>query len=128
MALDVIKSDSDRENYDKEFQELSNKFSKLISRNLMIRAPETQWQSTSLLVGCHGMMPGKHALNASNADSEYTHYMATVTSQEEQDEINRQPKGGAIGIQVWLGGSADASIEGEWRWVEASLRAMKIVV
>ena len=43
--------------------------------------------------------------------------MATVTSQEEQDEINRQLQGAVTGIQVWLGGS-DASTEGEWRWVE----------
>ena len=43
--------------------------------------------------------------------------MATITSQEEQDEIDRQLQGAGTGIALWLGGS-DANTEGDWRWVE----------
>ena len=118
MALDVTKSDADRENYDKEFQELRQQvlevdLQKFNDQNLFLN---TKYSLT--MTGPKSWNDARqHALNASNTDLEYTHYMATVTSQEEQDEINRQLQGAATGIQVWLGGS-DASAEGEWRWVE----------
>ncbi len=118
MALDVTKSDSDRENYDKEFQELRQQ---VLEIDLQKFNDQSLFRNTKYSLTITGGMSWndarQHALNASNADSEYTHYMATVTSQEEQDEINRQLQGAATGIQVWLGGS-DASTEGEWRWVE----------
>ena len=118
MALDVTKSDSDRENYDKEFQELREQ---VLQIDLHKFNDQDLFRNTKYSLTITGGMSWndarQHVLNASNADSEYTHYMATVTSQEEQDEINRQLQGAVTGIQVWLGGS-DASTEGEWRWVE----------
>ena len=119
MALDVTKSDADRENYDKEFQELRQqvldidlqKFNeKALFRNteygIIITPTKLSWLNSQL-----------HAANASATDAEYTHYMATITSQDEQDEIDRQLKGAGAGLALWLGGS-DANTEGEWRWVE----------
>ena len=58
-----------------------------------------------------------HAERSSNGDPQYDHYMATITSSDEQDEINRQLEGELDNIALWLGGS-DAHTEGEWRWVE----------
>lgn len=119
MALDVTKSDSDRQNYNKEFQELRlqvldidlQEFNeKALFRNtkygIIITPTRLSWSSSQ-----------QHAAVSSAADSEYTHYMATITSQEEQDEIDRQLQGAGTGIALWLGGS-DANNEGDWRWVE----------
>ena len=119
MALDVTKSDSDRENYDKEFQELRHQVleidlkefnEKALFRNtkygIIITPTRLSWLDSQ-----------QHAADASASDSEFTHYMATITSQEEQDEIDRQLQGAGTGIALWLGGS-DANTEGDWRWVE----------
>jgi flagellin-like hook-associated protein FlgL len=119
MALDVTKSDTDRENYDKEFQELRQQVleidlqefnKKALFRNtkygIIITPTKLSWLNSQ-----------QHAAAASAADPEYTHYMATITSQAEQDEIDRQLQGAGTGIALWLGGS-DANTEGDWRWVE----------
>jgi len=118
MALDVTKSDSDRENYDKEFQELRHQVLEIdlqeFNGNALFR--NTKY-SVTLTGGISWLDARQNAADASLADSEYTHYMATITSQEEQDEIQRQLDGAGTGVALWLGGS-DAGTEGEWRWVE----------
>ena len=118
MALDLTKSDADRENYDKEFQELRQQVLEVDLQKFNDQSLFLNTKYSLTMTGPKSWNDARqHALNASNTDLEYTHYMATVTSQEEQDEINRQLQGAVTGIQVWLGGS-DASAEGEWRWVE----------
>ena len=119
MALDVTKSDSDRENYDKEFQELREQ---VLQIDLQVFNDQALFRNTKYEViltptKLSWLDSRQHVADASVADSEYTHYMATITTQEEQDEIDRQLKGAGTGIALWLGGS-DADTEGDWRWVE----------
>ena len=119
MALDVTKSDSDRENYDKEFQELRQQVLEIdlqeFNENALFR--NTKYGIIITPTRLSWLDSQQHAADASASDSEYTHYMATITSQEEQDEIDRQLQGAGTGIALWLGGS-DANTEGDWRWVE----------
>lgn len=119
MALDVTKSDSDRENYDKEFQELREQVLEIdlqeFNENALFR--NTKYGIIITPTRLSWLDSQQHAADASASDSEYTHYMATITSQEEQDEIDRQLQGAGTGIALWLGGS-DANTEGDWRWVE----------
>ncbi len=119
MALDVTKSDSDRENYDKEFQELRQQVLEIdlqeFNGNALFR--NTKYGIIITPTRLSWLDSQQHAADASVSDSEYTHYMATITSQEEQDEIDRQLQGAGTGIALWLGGS-DANTEGDWRWVE----------
>ena len=119
MALDVTKSDSDRDNYDKEFQELREQvlqidIAKFNDQNLF---RNTKYGIVETPTKLSWLDSRQHAADASLADAEYTHYMATITTQEEQDEINRQLQGAGAGVALWLGGS-DANTEGDWRWVE----------
>ncbi len=118
MSMDISKSDSDRENYDKEFQELREHVLKIdieqfngqdLFRNTkyaVINTGSINWTDARA-----------HAAAASAADSENDHYMATVTSSDEQAEIDRQLGGAANNTALWLGGS-DQTNEGDWRWVE----------
>lgn len=119
MALDVTKSDSDRENYDKEFQELRQQVLEIdlqeFNGNALFR--NTKYGIIITPTRLSWLDSQQHAADASASDSKYTHYMATITSQEEQDEIDRQLQGAGTGIALWLGGS-DANTEGDWRWVE----------
>ena len=119
MALDVTKSDSDRENYDKEFQELRQQVLEIdlqeFNENALFR--NTKYGIIITPTRLSWLDSQQHAADASASDSEFTHYMATITSQEEQDEIDRQLQGAGTGIALWLGGS-DANTEGDWRWVE----------
>ena len=118
MSMDVSKSDSDRENYDKEFQELREHVLQIdigqfngqdLFRNTkyaVINTGSINWTNARA-----------HAAAASVADSENDHYMATVTSSDEQAEIDRQLGSAADNTALWLGGS-DQTNEGDWRWVE----------
>ena len=116
MALDITKHDSDRENYDKEFQELRDTALK-ISRekfngidlfrnkayNLINKGFKINWTDSKAEVD---------SLNAS--DSQNKHYLATITSELEQAEIAFQI--GEVGINAWLGGQD--IVENDWRWTE----------
>ena len=119
MALDVTKSDSDRENYDKEFQELRDQVLEIDLQEFNQKAlfRNTKYGITITPTKLSWLDSQQHAADASASDSQYTHYMATITSQDEQDEIDRQLQGAGAGIALWLGGS-DANTEGDWRWVE----------
>ena len=49
------------------------------------------------------------------ADPINSHYLATITTDYEQDAIAFQI--GDVGINAWLGGN-DTAVEGDWRWTE----------
>lgn len=118
MSLDPAKNRSDRGNFDREFQELReqtleidrNSFNgQALFRNTVYGIVDTgnlTWLASR-----------DRAADASSKDPEYSHYMATITSLEEQQEIDRQLGNATAGQALWLGGS-DANTEGEWRWVE----------
>ena len=118
LAMDVGKSDLDRENYNKEFQELREH---VLQIDIEQFNGQDLFRNTKYAVINTGSMnwtnAQAHAAAASASDPEYDHYMATVTSSDEQDEIDRQLGGAANGTALWLGGS-DQAKEGDWRWVE----------
>ena len=116
MAMDVTKTDQDREKYEIEFQELRTAALE-ISRekfngihlfrgkeyNLINKEERIDWSSS------------KAEVDALNASDEYnTHYLATITSELEQAEIAFQI--GEVGINAWLGGQD--KVENDWRWTE----------
>jgi flagellin-like hook-associated protein FlgL len=116
MAMDVTKNDSDRENYEKEFQELRDAALKLSrekfnginlfrdkSYTLVNKNGPINWTDSKAEVD---------ALNAS--DSKNEHYLATITTELEQIEIAFQI--GDVGINAWLGGQD--IVENDWRWTE----------
>ena len=118
MAMDITKSDLDRENYNKEFQELREHILQIDNEQFN---GQDLFRNTKYAVINTGSMnwtdARAHAAAANASDPEYYHYMATVTSSEEQDEIDRQLGDAANGTALWLGGS-DQTNEGDWRWVE----------
>ena len=117
-SLDITKSDRDRLNFDREFQELRQqtlqidleKFNgKDLFRNTLysvVITGGTNWEDARAL-----------AREETVRDGEYEHYLATITSLDEQQEIDRQLGNSATANRLWLGGS-DGAFEGEWRWVE----------
>ena len=118
MAMDITKSDLDRENYNKEFQELREHILQIDNEQFN---GQDLFRNTKYAVINTGSMnwtdARAHAAAANASDPEYYHYMATVTSSEEQDGIDRQLGDAANGTALWLGGS-DQTNEGDWRWVE----------
>ena len=117
LAMDVSKSDLDRDNYEKEFQELREQTLEISTEEFNGQA---LFRNKSYAVVQTGSITWDTARtnvkNYSDSDSENTHYLATITSQDEQDEIKRQV-GSLTGIELWIGGS-DQHTEGDWRWVE----------
>lgn len=118
MAMDITKNDSDRENYEKEFQEL---------RDAALKMSREKFNGLDLFRNKEYLLINKglnnplkwteakaelDALNA--ADSQNDHYLATITSELEQIEIAFQI--GDVGINAWLGGQD--LIEDDWRWTE----------
>ena len=118
MAQDVTKTDSDRELYDREFQELREQVLEIDMEQFngqdLFRNTRYKVMDTGNITWTNARA---HAAASSKSDPQYDHYMATVTTADEQDEINRQLEGQLTNIALWLGGS-DAHTEGEWRWVE----------
>lgn len=116
MAMDVTKNDSDRENYEKEFQELRDAALKL-SREKFNGINLFRDKSYTLVNknGAINWTDSKAEVDALNAsDSKNEHYLATVTSELEQAEIAFQI--GAVGINAWLGGQD--VVENDWKWTE----------
>ena len=116
MAMDVTKTDQDREKYETEFQELRTaaleisreKFNGIHlfrdkSYTLVNRNGAINWTDSKAEVD---------ALSASDPNN--THYLATITSELEQAEIAFQI--GDVGINAWLGGQD--KVENDWRWTE----------
>ena len=117
MAMDITKNDSDRENYEKEFQELRDTALK-ISREKFNGINLFRDKSYTLVNknGAINWTDSKAEVDAMNAsDSQSDHYLATITSELEQAEIAFQI--GEVGINAWLGGN-DVTSEGDWRWTE----------
>ena len=117
MAMDITKNYSDRENYEKEFQELRDTALK-ISREKFNGINLFRDKSYTLVNknGAINWNDSKAEVDAMNAsDSQSDHYLATITSELEQAEIAFQI--GEVGINAWLGGN-DATSEGDWRWTE----------
>ena len=117
MAIDITKNDSDRENYEKEFQELRDTALK-ISREKFNGINLFRDKSYTLVNknGAINWTDSKAEVDALNAsDSQSDHYLATITSELEQAEIAFQI--GEVGINAWLGGN-DVASEGDWRWTE----------
>mgnify|MGYP002031788785 CR=1 FL=1 len=117
MATDLTKNDSDRAAYDYEFQNLIKEIQRIdleefneirlfrgTTYKLFDVGANIKWTDAKAAVD-----------NQDAADPLNYHYLATVTSQAEQDEIARQI--GDVGINAWLGGQ-DTAVEGEWRWTE----------
>ena len=117
MAMDLTKTNQDRDKYETEFQELRTaaleisreKFNGIHlfrdkSYTLIDKDNRINWTDSKAEVD---------ALNASDPNN--THYLATITTEFEQAEIAFQI--GEVGINAWLGGN-DAAIEGDWRWTE----------
>jgi len=116
MAMDVTKTDQDREKYETEFQELRTaaleisreKFNGIHlfrdkSYTLVNKNDPINWTDSKAEVD---------ALSASDPNN--THYLATITSELEQAEIAFQI--GDVGINAWLGGQD--KVENDWRWTE----------
>jgi flagellin-like hook-associated protein FlgL len=133
MVMDPVKTDADRDLHDKEFQEL---------RDAVVRMSLEKFNDLRLFRGKEYSLVDKgkwfnwdeakaevDALDASDQDN--NHYLATVTSEEEQFEISLQLGSSANGINAWLGGrdavdstdpknpaATDPAEEGQWRWTE----------
>ena len=90
MALDVTKSDADRENYNKEFQELREH---VLQIDLEQFNGQDLFRNTKYAVintGNISWVDARARTAATNSsDPEFNHYMATITSSDEQDEIDR---------------------------------------
>ena len=118
MAMDITKNDSDRENYEKEFQELRDTALK-ISREKFNGI--NLFRNKEYLLVNKGLnnplkwTEAKAELDALNStDSQNNHYLATITTELEQIEIAYQI--GDVGINAWLGGQD--IVEDDWRWTE----------
>ena len=116
MAMDVTKTDQDRDKYKTEFEELRTaaleisreKFNGIHlfrdkSYTLIDKDNRINWTDSKAEVD---------ALNASDPNN--THYLATITTEFEQAEIAFQI--GEVGINAWLGGQDQ--VENDWRWTE----------
>ena len=116
MAMDVTKTDQDREKYETEFQEL---------RTAALEISREKFNGINLFRGKAYTLVNKNgAINwtdskaevdaLSASDPNNTHYLATITSELEQAEIAFQI--GDVGINAWLGGQD--KVENDWRWTE----------
>ncbi len=123
LATDTTKNSTDRVAYDYEFQNLVKEIQKIDLE---------EFNDIRLFRGTKYTLIDKgEAINWTDSKNEVDtldaedplnyHYLATITSQAEQDEIARQI--GAVGINAWLGGRdhvdpTDPTEEGKWRWTE----------
>jgi flagellin len=116
MAMDITKHDSDRENYDKEFQELRDTALKISREKFngidLFRNKAYELINKGFKINWTDSKAEVDNLNAS--DSQNSHYLATITSELEQAEIAFQI--GQVGINAWLGGQD--IVENDWRWTE----------
>ena len=133
MATDVTKTDAERALYDKEFQELRDSVVRMsletFNEQRLFRGKQYQLVDKGTWTNWDAAKAEVDALDA--ADAENTHYLATITSEKEQYEINLQLGSSANKINVWLGGrdavdptdpdnaaAINPAEEGKWRWTE----------
>ena len=131
LATDTTKNSTDRSAYDYEFQNLVKEIQKIDLQ---------EFNDIRLFRGTKYTLIDKgEAINWTDSKNEVDtldaedplnyHYLATITSQAEQDEIARQI--GEVEINAWLGGrdavdpadpknpaAIDLAEEGIWRWTE----------
>ena len=117
LAMDSTKNSTDRSSYDYEFQNLVKEIRRIDLQEFNdIRLFRGTTYKLFDVAANMKWSEAKAAVDAQDAaDSLNYHYLATITSQSEQDEIARQI--GDVGINAWLGGQ-DTAVEGEWRWTE----------
>ena len=117
MAMDISKNDSDRENYEKEFQELRETALKISREKFnginLFRNKSYELINKGFNINWSDSKTEVDSLNSS--DPMNYHYLATITDEIEQAEIAFQI--GQVGINAWLGGQ-DKKIENDWRWTE----------
>jgi len=116
MAMDVTKTDSDRENYNKEFQELRETALKISREKFnginLFRNKAYELINKGFKINWTDSKAEVDALNRSDPNN--NHYLATITTELEQAEIAFQI--GEVGINAWLGGQD--IVENDWRWTE----------
>ncbi len=116
MAMDISKNDSDRENYEKEFQELRETALKISREKFnginLFRNKSYELINKGFNINWSDSKTEVDSLNSS--DPMNYHYLATITDEIEQAEIAFQI--GQVGINAWLGGQD--KIENDWRWTE----------
>lgn len=117
LATDATKNSTDRSGYNYEFQNLVQEIQRIDLQEFNdIRLFRGTTYKLFDVAANIKWTDAKAAVDAQNAaDTLNYHYLATITSQSEQDEIARQI--GDVGINAWLGGQ-DTAVEGEWRWTE----------
>ena len=117
MAMDVTKTDQDREKYETEFQELRTAALEISREKFnginLFRDKSYTLVNKNAAINWTDSKAEVDALSASDPNN--THYLATITSELEQAEIAFQI--GEVGINAWLGGN-DVATEGDWRWTE----------
>ena len=114
LAQDATKSNTDRELYDKEFQELKNFVNSTVSKT---------FNGVAMFQGAYEEKPEYEVINVDggiswtdakvDAESRGGH-LATVTSASENETISDEI-GGADGF-MWIG-ATDEETEGSWKWV-----------
>ncbi|MFP6902006.1 MAG: flagellin [Opitutales bacterium] len=117
LAMDPTKNASDRSGYDYEFQNLVKEIQRIDLQEFNdIRLFRGTTYKLFDVGAAIKWTDAKAAVDTQDAaDPLNYHYLATITSQSEQDEIARQI--GDVGINAWLGGQ-DTAVEGDWRWTE----------
>jgi len=117
MAMDVTKTEQDREKYATEFQELRTAALEISREKFnginLFRDKSYTLVNKNAAINWTDSKAEVDALSASDPNN--THYLATITSELEQAEIEFQI--GEVGINAWLGGN-DVANEGDWRWTE----------
>jgi len=131
LATDTTKNSSDRSGYDYEFQNLIKEIQKIDLQEFndirLFRGTKYTLVDKGAAVNWTDSKNEVDTLDAN--DPLNYHYLATITSQAEQDEIARQV--GDVKINAWLGGRdavdpadpknpavRNAAEEGKWRWTE----------
>ena len=116
MAMDVTKTDQDREKYETEFQELRTAALEISREKFnginLFRDKSYTLVNKNAAINWTDSKAEVDALSASDPNN--THYLATITSELEQAEIAFQI--GDVGINAWLGGQD--KVENDWRWTE----------
>lgn len=109
LALDVTKTDTDRSNYNTEFQNLIGYINDIGTKEFN---GKSLFYSNYELVNAGGAITWAAAKAAAEAAGGH---LATITSPGEQARIAQQ-LGGTVANNAWIGATDEAS-EGQFRWI-----------
>lgn len=109
LALDATKTDTDRSNYNSEFQTLSAFISDVGNKTFN---GKSLFYSEYALVNAGGNISWTAAKAAAEAAGGH---LATITSPGEQSYI-AQKLGGTVSMDVWIG-ATDSATEGQFQWI-----------